>query len=447
MANSLYEALIGLNQGQHKKNLLNSLYGVQTEPEETLPGQVAQTIGAYSPYVVNPYMSTKQALGVGLGTALLGGISSFLGARQAANENVKNRALLVKALGATSPDELRDIIAQDTSGKVTPVAYELYSKNLEKQAEEEKAKQKLEQEFAIEALKKGISTPLSKKILGVDIGPGAQLSESLTPTEAPKFGEYKPYSKRRNEIIKEGIGLGLTPNKASEEADKRLAQETSANKAILSKIEKSREEGSKLQALTATAEEGRAGAGETGGILAGPRELASLAYQILPTAGGREEAQQRAATKLLDSIRPEIVKANRSPGAVSDFENKMIIGAGPSSANTPTENRVLIDRMKHAASLENEYADFLEQFMQDKGDAVGADKLWNEYKNDVVFKGGQYNPDRTSWEDYFKNVKLTKDNKIVKLGEPSESPAEKKNRKLKAELAKLEELASKQAGQ
>ena len=55
--------------------------------------------------------------------------------------------------------------------------------------------------------------------------------------------------------------------------------------------------------------------------------------------------------------------------------------------------------------LNNEYANFVETYVQDKGDASGADLLWNKYKKDQVLKNNQINPNRLPWETYFAQQK------------------------------------------
>jgi hypothetical protein len=428
------------------KELLAALLGAQVKPEDTLFGTGLDALSARAPQFYNPYMSTGKALGVTLGTGLASALMGHLAKLDAAQQNAEIQPLLVKALGASKPEDLATIMASKHADKLSGIALNAYTTNAENARKEAQNKAELQNNI-LEKIAVDKNTPAAQKAaiyaqLGVKLPEVAATPESkpiaIQEPQQGKFGEYKPYTTKRDEIIKEGIDLGLTPNKASEEADKRLTQETAANKSINKKIEDSRAESNKMQALAATAEEGIAGAGETGGPapLAKIRDILSNVYQYAPTEGGAIEKEQRAKTALLDSIKPQIVKANRSPGAVTDYENKMILGAGPSSDKTPAENRSLLNRMENAAKLESDYADFLEEFRQDKGDAIGADKLWNEYKKDVVFKGGKFNSDRISWEEYIKNAKLTKDNKIVKLG--SVDDAAKQREAIIAEIRKLE---------
>jgi hypothetical protein len=113
---------------------------------------------------------------------------------------------------------------------------------------------------------------------------------------------------------------------------------------------------------------------------------------------GQQEKQDFQA--ILDSVRPRMVQILRSPGAVSDFETKLLMGAGPSSTNTPTENARLIAGMETVSQLEQDYADFLEGYVQSKGSSVGADAVWRQYKSEQVFPTGTFNPQRQDWSSW-----------------------------------------------
>jgi hypothetical protein len=286
--------------------------------------------------------------------------------------------------------------------RLTEINPILLQNEIAAKAEQAAADRKFRNELTIEGVKANLLAPedylsmigVTPKVKSVDTSIGKPVEQKLF--------EGETLDEKRNRYIEQGKRMGMTANKASDDADRRLAVEKQANKAVEAKIQDARAKASVVSNLAAIATEGVAGAGSTGGpaLYAGGRELASSLYQYLPTEGGRTEAQQRASTRVLDSIRPEIVKAGRSPGAVTDFENKLLIGAGPSSDKTPEENKALIKGMETRAQLDNEYADFLETYLNQKGTSIGADKLWNEYKKNEVFKGGVYNPNRTSWVEY-----------------------------------------------
>jgi len=120
----------------------------------------------------------------------------------------------------------------------------------------------------------------------------------------------------------------------------------------------------------------------------------------------------------------------------------MLIGAGPSSSNTPEENARLIKGLALRAELERDYADFLEQYVQDKGDAVGADKLWNAYKQAEVFVGGTYNPDRTNWQDYFAGTTQSRTSTET-VPKTITTPSPYTREELLAELARRKQSTSK----
>ena len=121
-------------------------------------------------------------------------------------------------------------------------------------------------------------------------------------------------------------------------AEKDIQFQKESNKDALDAIKKSREAADAMSQVAAVSKSAVLGAGETGGILGGPREIASKLYAVVSP----EEQKQRDAQKMLDAIAPNLVLMNKSPGAISDAENRMLIGAGPSKANTPSENAVII---------------------------------------------------------------------------------------------------------
>jgi len=241
--------------------------------------------------------------------------------------------------------------------------------------------------------------------------------------------------------------MGLTPNKASEDADKRIALEKASNKAAFDVISTSRKLASSYDSMAATAIEGVAGAGETGGLAGGLR--ASGSY-LAASFGSNEQKQKMAATKLLDSIAPDLVISKHSPGSVSDRENKTLIGSGPNSANTPEENLRLIEGIKVRAGLERDYADFLEEYITIKGDAVGADKLWQAYKDDEVFTPTGYKPSRLPWREYFTQLsQAAKGQTTSEAAAPQVAPSEAgvqpqlpKASTVDAQIAQLETVLS-----
>ena len=270
-------------------------------------------------------------------------------------------------------------------------------------------------------------------------GGGGRGGEELPTPAAPLGAPFNELQARRDTLIERAKSMGMTPNQANTYADRILAPDISATKKAQNLIDESRERSNKLQQISTTARVGVEGAGETGGALGRIREKASQYYAVVSP----EEQQQRDAQKILDSVRPQIVNMLRSPGAVTDFETKLLIGSGPSSNNTPSENQALISGMETLAGLEADYADFVENYVTMKGTSVGADALWRQYKNEEVFPTGSYNPQRMDWQSWLASQGQPSS---VMAGEvPTESDSEKKNRELKARLAQLEAMAARRA--
>jgi hypothetical protein len=109
-------------------------------------------------------------------------------------------------------------------------------------------------------------------------------SVSVAGAEAAPMPGATEMQAKRDALIARGVAMGMTPNAALEYAEKNTRFETKATGEAGNKIEKSRERGVNLEEIAATARAGMEGAGMTGGILAGPRQLASrLAAVVSPS--------------------------------------------------------------------------------------------------------------------------------------------------------------------
>lgn len=213
----------------------------------------------------------------------------------------------------------------------------------------------------------------------------------------------------RRGLIQQGIEQGLPGGAAQKEASDQMAALRAGDTTAVKRVEAARQKAALLAELSNTAEAGVQGAGVTGGFGWGLRDtLSKMTALVSP-----EEQSQRTSQGILDSVSPEIVKLNRSPGAVSDYETRLYLGAGPSSQNTPELNKALVEKMKVLSGLESEYADFLDAYMAEKGtimptaDAPGAERLWAAYKsaNPLFVQGNdgafQPNTNRPSWREFF----------------------------------------------
>lgn len=200
-------------------------------------------------------------------------------------------------------------------------------------------------------------------------------------TDAPDPLGRETLKERTDKLILEGRRkLNMTPNQAFEYANKFTRPDELQVKTALKKIEESRKRASLLGELANTAKAGIAGAGETGGFIVGP--IRDLASKALAAAGSKEQTAKQSAQKNLNSIAPQLVGMSRSPGAVSDFENKIAIEAGPNAGNTPEANMLLADKMQAIAEVENDYANFIESYVNKYADVRDADKYWAQYKKD-----------------------------------------------------------------
>jgi hypothetical protein len=432
------------------EDLLAALQGLKYAPVESPYGVAGTALSQAMPQLITPTMSTGKALGLSLGSVLLSGLLGYQARRDAAAANLESAKLGLQLQSAMTPEARLGIIEQAGGGTMGDLQSRLLDVNNILGAQELARKQATANKLAeLETAAQFNLGDLGTKVFEREQQAKLeQLRASHPPKETPKgfgpqepivkkglFGEYETTADKRNRLIKEASNLGVPPSDRLDYANKNLRTEELQTKSALDEINKLRQNISNADSLISRATTGIAGAGETGGWTpwAATREIASSIYAISPTSGGKQEAQQRAAQKELDSIAPELILNLKAPGAVSNYEDRLLIGAGPSSSNTPTENQRLLANMIELNKLNNDYVSFKETYIQDKGDAIGASRLWDQYKKDEAIKGNVINPNRVSWEEYFQSKTS---------GGISDS--ERRNRELKAELAQLEALAAAQ---
>jgi hypothetical protein len=386
--------------------LEEALTGLNYTPLETGYGIAAQTVGQMAPKLINPYGSTGQAIGIGLGSILLQSLLGYQARQQAAQDTLELNSLANQLMTKTTPEARIEFI-----GGVSDPMNQSRLSTLSTALLQQDATRKIKQAEKLADLTTAAefeTSPLATQVADLKATREAEakrkLVQALVPSgsvstagveAAPMPGATEMQSKR-DALIARGIAMGMTPGQASEYAEKNLKPDTTATKEAQKKIETSRSRGVNLEEIAATARAGMEGAGMTGGVLGRPRQLASrMAAVVSP---GQQEKQDFQA--ILDSVRPRMVQILRSPGAVSDFETKLLMGAGPSSTNTPTENARLIAGMETVSQLEQDYADFLEGYVQSKGSSVGADAVWRQYKSEQVFPTGTFNPQRQDWSSW-----------------------------------------------
>jgi len=421
--------------------LAEALQGLNYTGADTGYGIAAQTLGQMTPQLINPYGSTGQAVGIGLGSVLLQSLLGYQARQQAASDTLELNTLANQMQTLATPQERIDFIG-GVSDSMNQSRLSTLSTALMQQETERKIKQAEKLADLTTAAEFEIS-PLAEQVAATKATREAEARRKLLAALAPDMtapmvgAEGKPLlgatdmQAKRDALIARGITLGMTPGQAAEYAEKNLRPDTAATKEAGKKIETSRARGANLEEIAATARAGMEGAGMTGGLLGGPRDLASRAAAIVsPTQQEKQDFQ-----KILDSVRPRMVQMLRSPGAVSDFETKLLMGAGPSSSNTPSENARLIAGMEAIGKIEQDYADFLENYVQSKGSSVGADAIWRQYKSEQVFPAGVYNSQRQDWASW-----MAEQGGMAGVSAVPESDKMQKLEQLQAQLAELRRM-------
>jgi hypothetical protein len=421
--------------------LTDALTGLNYTPADTGFGIAQTSLNTMTPQLITPYTSTGRAVGVGLGSILLQSLLGYQARQQAARDTLEVNSLANQMQTLATPQERTDFIRG-----VGDVGYQSRLSNLATALMQQEATRKIKQAEKLADLTTAAGfeiSPLAEQVAQAKTRREAdakrKLLEALVPggsvstagaEMAPMPGATEMQTKR-DALIARGITLGMTPGQASEYAEKNLKPDTTATKEAQKKIEASRSRGVNLEEIAATARAGMEGAGMTGGLLGAPRELASKALAVVSPS----EQQQRDYQTILDSVRPRMVQMLRSPGAVSDFETKLLMGAGPSSSNTPTENARLIAGMETIGKIEQDYADFLESYVQSKGSSVGADAAWRQYKSEQVFPAGVYNPQRQDWQSW-----MAEQGGMAGASAVSASNKMQKLEQLQAQLAELKRM-------
>lgn len=420
--------------------LEEALYGLNYTPADTGYGLAAQQVGQLGSQLINPYGSTGQAVGIGLGTILLQSLLGYQARSQAAQDTLKLNTLANQMQALETPQARTDFIGGVSDplqqSRLSTLATALQAQEQARQAKT--ADKLLDLQTAANFELGPLGTQLAKRKQDQEIELARArvrgLTSALSGETAGTFGALPPLEggtalqAKRDTLIARGIELGMTPGQAAQYAEKNLTLETGATKDAQKRIDKSRERANALEQVTSTARAGLEGAGMTGGALGGIREALSSGYAVISP----KEQEKRDYQKLLDSVRPQVVQMLRSPGAVSDFETKLLMGAGPSSTNTPSENARIIQGMDIVANLEADYADFVESLVRKQGSSAGADALWRQYKSEQVFPEGKYNPLRTDWASWLAERGMATESAIVA---PVQDEKLQILRQLQAELA------------
>lgn len=90
--------------------LEEALYGLNYTPADTGYGIAAQQVGQLGPQLINPYGSTGQAVGIGLGTILLQSLLGYQARSQAAQDTLQLNTLANQMQALESPQARTDFI-------------------------------------------------------------------------------------------------------------------------------------------------------------------------------------------------------------------------------------------------------------------------------------------------------------------------------------------------
>jgi hypothetical protein len=116
-----------------------------------------------------------------------------------------------------------------------------------------------------------------------------------------------------------------------------------------------------------------------------------------------EQRAKVAASESLESLGPQIVDAVRLPGPISEKEMAILTRSGPSTANTPEANRMILERMKAIRDRQREYATFITDGLQRGYLPSQMAQKWDEYRTANPLVDNQGNLVRTSktWREHF----------------------------------------------
>lgn len=358
-----------------------------------------------------------EIIGAGLVDGLMGGVAQHYGNEYQADQHKMAQDTLMNVFAgnnAPMPENMNKSVwgTMNDAGNIFKAQRQLDSADLQ-----QKSDLQLKQSFmnSLAGAKspyereQAIQTGKAMGILPPEFTMGGQEAKPMVEQPAAPQGVFPggppSLNSEFDKVFKGFQQQGATANAAMEGATTLTAAKRKAMVGSVDQVKEARDAANALDAIAQTAEAGIQGAGETGGFGWGLKNLASSAYALFSP----EEAQQRASQGLLDSVKPDIVKAVRTKGvgAMSDVEMQQYIGAGPSSSNPIETNLLLVDKLKNTASLQRQYADFLDAYREEKGTVQGAEKLWQQYKEAnplfVRDQSGQlnFNSDRPNWQEFF----------------------------------------------
>lgn len=372
-------------------------FGYGYEARETPMGGFASGLAKSLPGMVNPRASNAANFATVLGGSLLAGLFGYQAKKQAEERNEAQAGYLQEILGGSlTPEREKEIMIADPKMKnfITGLKLRTLLGGGEL-SETKKAEIEVIKEFAKE---KNVSFSQAEQMLKDKYAAGPAATPTPAPTPVSLIDES--YDEAYKRLTQEALDLGLTGTQVSNYAKERILPKTAAMTEARKKIEKLGDTIPSSEKMVATLKPAIAGAGETGGFFPFriARNLLSSMYQHLPTKGGRQEAEQRAFDKQIDSIGPALMGTLKGLGSISTVETEIALGSGPNSKNTPEANRKLLKQIEGFLQLEQAYLSALNSFASEgKGDF---NQLWSQYKKEVALKDGVINDKRASFKDW-----------------------------------------------
>lgn len=351
----------------------------------------------------DPYGSNSKNMGQTVLKGLLTGLTGAYGNRQV-EQDLASRNESLRGFMSAAPEARQGMLQTDQYLK--PFAGALAAADYGEQQSLAEQDRSNTEAMKRELTKAKIGGMTPEQLAGATIEKGPDGSLIIKPGEQAiaKPVNDKSLLGRTKSTFQELIKTGYKPAEAGTAASQLLAADRNKAGATYNAIEAGREKAAQLESMAQTAEQGLSMAGRTGSL------SSDWGASILGALGSKDQAQKAEGTTLLNSVKPSALAANKVPGmgAMSDFESKAFFAAAPGSDKLPEQNMALITKMKQAAQLENEHADFLETYMNENGTDRGGQAAWNQYKkaNPLIVKdpsSGEYvvNPNRRPWADMF----------------------------------------------
>lgn len=370
--------------------------------------------------IAGPLLSTKfntstwsptETLGVSLGQSFLGGLLGNLGRQDVAKQYETAASVLPDLYRNPSAVSLPEGVDSEAFGALKLAALRDNAKR-ERQLQDSVIANVFTKDPRLSVLAPDTANKIGLGELGAALSrpseptspveriassPGV-LSGLADPTKESTVEKFK-------RITGELIDAGVPKEQAAVTAREQIAGEVKANASSFDAAKVARETANTIRGVADTAEAGISQLGQTGGFTQGNR-----AYDWIASNLGSEDAnKRRTGRELLESIKPDIIKMSRTAGAgaMSDIEMKNYLSAGPSEDKSTETNYALIQKMKNVASINEDYADFIEAYKAaNDGSIAGADKKWNDYKRTFPMfdkSGSEFvlNTNRPKWQDYF----------------------------------------------